>query len=88
MTSFDHRTYISPFTWRYSSDAMRYLWSETNKRRLMRQVWVALAEAQHIAGLVSAEQLADLEAHADEVNVERALEIERETRHDLSLIHI
>ena len=54
MTSFDHRTYISPFTWRYSSDAMRYLWSETNKRRLMRQVWVALAEAQHIAGLVSA----------------------------------
>ena len=79
----DHNTYQSPFTWRYSSDAMRYLWSEVYKRRLMRRVWVALAEAQHIAGLVSAEQLADLEAHADEVNVARALEIERETRHDV-----
>ena len=83
MNRLDHNTYQSPFTWRYSSDAMRYLWSEVYKRRLMRRVWVALAEAQHIAGLVSAEQLADLEAHADEVNVARALEIERETRHDV-----
>ena len=83
MNRLDHNTYISPFTWRYSSDAMRYIWSEVYKRRLMRRVWVALAEGQHIAGLVSAEQLADLEAHADEVNVARALEIERETRHDV-----
>ena len=81
MNRLDHTTYQSPFTWRYSSDAMRYVWSEVYKRRLMRRVWVALAEGQHIAGLVSAEQLADLEAHADEINVERALEI-------LSLIHI
>ncbi|MBP8950740.1 MAG: hypothetical protein KBG73_17985, partial [Candidatus Promineofilum sp.] len=83
MNRLDHTTYQSPFTWRYSSDAMRYVWSEVYKRRLMRRVWVALAEGQHIAGLVSAEQLADLEAHADEVNVARALEIERETRHDV-----
>lgn len=83
MSAFDHRTYISPFTWRYGSQEMRYLWSETHKRRLMRQVWVALAAAQHVAGLVSAEQLADLEAHADSVDIARALEIERETRHDV-----
>jgi adenylosuccinate lyase len=62
---------------------MRYLWSELHKRRLMRRVWLALAAAQHVAGLVSAEQLADLEAHADDVNIERALQIERETRHDV-----
>ena len=62
MNRLDYNTYQSPFTWRYSSDAMRYLWSETYKRRLMRRVWVALAEGQHIAGLVTAEQLADLEA--------------------------
>jgi adenylosuccinate lyase len=83
MTEFDHRTYISPLTWRYGSEEMRFLWSETHKRRLMRRVWVALAAGQHVAGLVSAEQLADLEAHVDEVNIARTLQIERETRHDV-----
>lgn len=80
---FDHHTFISPFTWRYGSEEMRYIWSELYKRRQMRQVWVALAAAQHVAGLVSAEQLADLEAHVDDVDIERALQIERETRHDV-----
>ena len=83
MTNYDHRTFISPFTWRYGSEEMRYIWSEVYKRRLMRRVWVALAAAQHVAGLVSAEQLADLDAHAEDVNIERALQIERETRHDV-----
>lgn len=83
MTHFDHHTYISPMTWRYGSEAMRYLWSEVYKRRAMRRVWVALATAQHAAGLVSAEQLADLEAHIDDVDIERALQVERETRHDV-----
>jgi adenylosuccinate lyase len=46
-------------------------------------VWVALAGAQHVAGLVSAEQLADLESHVDDVDIERVLQIERETRHDV-----
>jgi len=62
---------------------MRQIWSERNKRWLMRRVWVALAAAQHRAGLVSAAQLDDLRRHAEEVDVERALEIERETRHDV-----
>lgn len=83
MTDFDHRTYLSPLTWRYGSQEMRHLWSELHKRRLMRRVWVALAAAQHVAGLVTAEQLADLEAHADDVDIERALQIEKETRHDV-----
>ena len=80
---FTHNTFISPFTWRYGSEAMRQIWSEQNKRRLMRQIWVALARAQHQAGLVSAAQLADLQAHADQVDIDRALEIEKETRHDV-----
>jgi adenylosuccinate lyase len=81
--NFTHDTFISPFTWRYGSEAMRQIWSERNKRRLMRQVWVALATAQHQAGLVSAEQLADLQVHAEQIDIERALEIEKETRHDV-----
>lgn len=62
---------------------MRQLWSEHQKRLLMRQVWVALAEAQHEAGLVTAVQLADLQSQMNHVNIERSLEIEQETRHDV-----
>ncbi|HUM70739.1 MAG TPA: adenylosuccinate lyase, partial [Chloroflexota bacterium] len=80
---FTHSTYISPFTWRYGSEAMRQVWSEEHKRRLMRRVWVALAAAQHQAGLVSAAQLADLQTNQDDIDIPRALEIEQETRHDV-----
>lgn len=80
---FDHTTFLSPATWRYGSADMRTIWSETHRRRLMRRVWVALAGAQHEAGLVSAAQLADLEAHVDDIDIERADAIERETRHDV-----
>jgi adenylosuccinate lyase len=80
---FTYDTYLSPFSWRYGSDAMRHLWSQVHKRRLWRKVWVALATAQHEAGLVTAEQLADLRAHEQQVDIERSLEIEAEIRHDL-----
>ncbi|MBI1293957.1 adenylosuccinate lyase [bacterium] len=82
-TSFDHETYLSPLTWRYGSAEMRRVWSEAEKRRLLRRFWVALAEAQHAAGLVTAEQVADLRAHQDNIDIARAAEIEQEIRHDL-----
>src|SRR5690606_21714383 len=75
--------YQSPFTWRYGSEAMRALWSEAQKRRLWRRLWVTLAEVQAGFGLLTAEQVADLKAHADDVDVARALEIEAEIHHDL-----
>ncbi len=83
MTEYTHETFISSFTWRYGSDEMRRLWSEVHKRRLWRRIWVALATVQAEAGLVSPEQVADLAAHQDEVDWERAQEIEAELRHDL-----
>jgi adenylosuccinate lyase len=82
-TEFTHETYITPFTWRYGSEAMHSIWSEVHKRRLLRRVWVALAAAQHRAGLVTSEQLADLRAHQDDVDIERAMEIDAEIGHDL-----
>ncbi len=82
-TQFTHETYLSPLTWRYGSDEMRALWSEEHKRRIFRQIWVALAAAQQRAGLVTPEQLADLRAHQDDVDIERAAEIEAEIHHDL-----
>ncbi|MCA9974660.1 MAG: adenylosuccinate lyase, partial [Anaerolineales bacterium] len=81
--NFDHSTFISPLTWRYGSPEMREIWSETHKRRLMRRVWVALATAQHEAGLVTAVQLTDLQSQMDNIDIERALTIEKDTRHDV-----
>lgn len=83
MPSYSHDTFISPFTWRYGSEAMRAIWSETHKRRLWRRIWVALAEAQCAAGLVTTAQVEDLRAHQGEINWERAQEIEEALRHDL-----
>jgi adenylosuccinate lyase len=80
---FTYDTFLSPFTWRYGSDEMRHIWSEVHKRRLWRRIWVALAEAEHKAGLVSAEQVEDLRTHQNDIDLERADEIEAEIKHDL-----
>ena len=81
--SFDYDTYLSPFTWRYGSDEMRQVWSETHKRHLWRKLWMALAETQAEFGLVRPDQVEDLRKHMDEVDIKRALEIEAEIHHDL-----
>ena len=81
--TYTHESYLSPFTWRYGSPEMRRLWGEANKRRLWRRIWVALAEAEAQAGLVTAGQLDDLRKHQDDVDLARAEEIEREIHHDL-----
>ena len=81
MDAFDQ--YQSPFSWRYGSQEMRRIWSEKNKRLLWRKLWVALAQAQSEMGLVSPEQVADLRAHAGQIDIQRALEIEAEIHHDL-----
>jgi adenylosuccinate lyase len=80
---FTHETYLSPFTWRYGSEEMRAIWSEAHKRKIWRRIWVALASAEHQAGLVTAEQLADLRLHQDAVDLARSVEIEAEIHHDL-----
>lgn len=82
-SAYSHETFLSPFTWRYGSEAMRRVWSEANKRRLWRRIWVALADAQQAAGMVSAEQVKDLHAHENELDLERAKQIEAEIHHDL-----
>ncbi len=83
MSGYTHETYLSPLTWRYGSPRMRQIWSEAEKRRLLRRFWVALAEAQHEAGLVTQAQVEDLRAHQDDIDIEQATALERELRHDL-----
>jgi adenylosuccinate lyase len=62
---------------------MRALWSEQAKRRAWRRVWVAVAEAQAAAGLVTVEQVEALQARALDINLERAQAIEAQVHHDL-----
>ena len=46
-----HDRYISPFSTRYSSDEMQYIFSDDNKFRTWRRLWVALARAEMEQGL-------------------------------------
>ena len=79
----DHTKYQSPYSWRYASDDMRRIWSETNKRKIWRTIWLALAEVQFEFGLVTSEQVADLQAHIGDIDIQRANQIEAEIHHDV-----
>ncbi|MBV9277520.1 MAG: adenylosuccinate lyase, partial [Candidatus Eremiobacteraeota bacterium] len=50
---------------------------------MWRAVWIALAEAQAEAGLVSADELNDLRAHKNDIDLDAAHEIEAEIHHDV-----
>ncbi len=75
--------YLCPFAWRYGSADMREIWDERTARRLWRRIWAALARVQRRYGLVTLEQVADLEVHVDDVDLTRALAIEAEIHHDV-----
>ncbi len=62
---------------------MKAIFSEAHKRRLLRRVWIALARAESKAGLVTADQVRELEEHKDDIDIDRASEIEKEIHHDL-----
>lgn len=83
MSNFDFSNYLSPFSWRYGSSQMREIWSEINKRKLWRKVWVELAKTEHKMGLVSKKELNDIIAHKDNIDIARAHEIEKEIYHDV-----
>ena len=79
-----HDRYISPFSTRYSSDEMQYIFSDDNKFRTWRRLWIALAKAEKRQGLdITDEQIAQLEAHADDINYEDAIAREKLVRHDV-----
>ncbi len=76
--------YRSPFSTRYASDEMQRVFSENFKFRTWRRLWIALAKAERQLGLpITEEQIAQMEAHRDDVNYEVAEAIEKEVRHDV-----
>lgn len=80
--------YVDPVAARYASAAMQELFSPRNRALVWRDLWIALAEAEHEIGLpVSADQVSELRAHRDEIDFARVAELEAELRHDV-MAHI
>ncbi len=76
--------YESPLNSRYASEAMQRLFSPDRKFRTWRQLWIALAETERDLGLdITEQQIAELKAHADEINYEAAAREEALVRHDV-----
>ena len=62
--------YESPFSSRYASEEMQYVFSQDNKFKTWRKLWIALAKAEKALGInITDEQIAELEANKD--NIER-----------------
>ena len=76
---FDH-----PLIERYASREMAGLFSPRSRHGAWRDLWIALAEAQHEVGLpVSKEQVQALRKHRDTFDWPRVAEIEKDLRHDV-----
>ena len=79
-----HDSYVSPLSTRYASREMQHIFSDDFKFRTWRRLWIALAKAENALGLdVTDEQIAELEAHAEDINYDVAQEREKQVRHDV-----
>ncbi|MEG2222287.1 MAG: adenylosuccinate lyase [Oscillospiraceae bacterium] len=80
--------YESPLASRYASPFMLRLFSPDARFTMWRRLWVALARAEHQLGLpVTAEQVAELAAHTEDIDYAVAEAKEKEIRHDV-MAHI
>ena len=80
----DRTKYISPFSTRYASDEMQYVFSEQFKFSTWRKLWCVLAESEKELGLdISDEQLSEMRSHIDDIDFETAEAREKEVRHDV-----
>ena len=77
-------SYVDPIGERYASAAMRELFSPRVRALTWRDLWIALASAQHQMGLgVSAEQVRELQEQRDNLDLARIAEHEKRLRHDV-----
>ena len=76
--------YNSPLSSRYASEYMLHLFSQEKRVQIWRRLWVALARAEHKLGLpVTAQQVAELETHIEDIDFDCAAAREKEVRHDV-----
>ena len=76
--------YESPLSSRYASRYMLELFSQKTRIVTWRKLWVALARAEMELGLpITREQVAELQAHVEDIDFEMAAQREKEVRHDV-----
>lgn len=76
--------YESPFSTRYASDEMQYIFSADKKFRTWRRLWLALARAEMKLGLpITNEQIEELEKNLENINYDVAEKREKLVRHDV-----
>ena len=76
--------YESPLSSRYASEYMLKLFSQDTRIRTWRKLWVSLAKAEHALGLnITDAQVAELEAHLEDIDYAVAAAREKEVRHDV-----
>ena len=84
----NYEGYLSPFSTRYASKEMQYLFSSQNKFSLWRKLWIILAESEQALGLpITDEQIAEMKAHQTDIDFDAAAAYEKKLRHDV-MAHI
>jgi adenylosuccinate lyase len=92
----EQHVWDNPLVGRYASREMAELWSPQRKFSTWRRLWVVLAEAQRELGLtaddrvtprITEQQLVQLRAHVDDIDLRQADAYERRFRHDV-MAHI
>lgn len=81
--------YVSPFSERYASKEMQFLFSANKKYSTWRSLWVALAEAEKELGLkqITDEMISEMKSHVNDIDYELATKYEEKLRHDV-MAHI
>ena len=84
MENCKNNIYVSPFCSRYSSKDMLYIFSQEQKIKTWRKLWIALAKAEKELGLpISEEQIKELEDNIDIINHQTAKKREKIVKHDV-----
>ncbi len=80
--------YQNPLCVRYAGKEMQHVYSADVKFRTWRRLWIALAEAERELGLdITEAQIAELKAHAEDIDYDKAAAYESALRHDV-MAHI
>ncbi|MBO4725008.1 MAG: adenylosuccinate lyase, partial [Firmicutes bacterium] len=86
----DTNRYTSPFSERYASPEMQYIFSQDKKFSTWRKLWIALAETEMELGLsqdgkpvITQEMIDEMKSHIDDIDYAVAKEREKLVRHDV-----
>ncbi len=81
-------SYTSPFSARYASREMSYLFSAQSRAVTFRKLWIALAKGERALGLpISEKQIEQMEKAAEQIDFAAVHAYEKQFRHDV-MAHI